>query len=196
MIDDMNTSEPGGNASRSLPENNPETGTRADAARPGAASLPASKPRRKKVPVDVPVVKKKLSARGSKRKGDVYERAIAARINERVFGGRNQVQRAPLSGGGFVLSHGGADLTGMVGCFPELKRVEKTNIREALLQAERNRGSTQSREPAVVITRKSNEDDGQSLCVMRLDSWLEFYRAWLILNGFVRDDIDQPPSAF
>lgn len=193
MNDDVNTSDTGGAASRLLPTDNPR-GTRADAP-PLGAPLPASTPRKRKAKVDVPVVKKKLSARGSKQKGDRYERDIAHRINERVFGGRNQVQRAPLSGGGFVLSHGGADLTGMTGCFPELKRVEKVNIREALLQAERNRGATQSREPAVVITRKSGEDDGQSLCVMRLDFWLEFYRAWLVTQGYVRDDIDLPPSA-
>ena len=51
-----------------------------------------------------------MSGKAPKRKGDGYERELAKYFNEKVFDGRDTVQRAPLSGGGAVRSSGGSDL--------------------------------------------------------------------------------------
>lgn len=58
-------------------------------------------------------IRKRLSPRGSKAKGDKYEREVAAYLDQALFGGAGRILRAPLSGGGrSVLGGGSADLTG------------------------------------------------------------------------------------
>ena len=118
----------------------------------------------------------RLTARGSKAKGDRFERELAAYINESV--GTNAV-RAPLSGGGSVFASGGADLIGVPGMFIEAKRVERLNFHDAIRQAERNKAATGCPDIPVVINRKNHQMTGESLCVLRLDDLLNLYRYYL-----------------
>ena len=125
-----------------------------------------------------------------KAKGDKYENDLAKYMNEHVFK-CEQCQRAPLSGGGRIGLHaGGADILGSTGVFVEAKRVERLNVREALQQAERNVAATKSPEYATVITRRNRESLEDSLVVMRLKDWKDFYIAYLRTEGYIRDDTD------
>ena len=126
-----------------------------------------------------------------KAKGDKYENDLAKYMNEYVFK-HEQCQRAPLSGGGRIGLHaGGADILGSTGVFVEAKRVERLNVREALQQAERNIEATKSPEYATVITRRNRESLEDSLVVMRLKDWKDFYIAYLQSEGYLRDDQSQ-----
>ena len=84
-----------------------------------------------------------------KRKGDTFERELATYFNETAD--MNTAYRAPLSGGGKVSSHGGADLIGVPDLFVEAKRVERLNFMDAIRQAERNSQETNSPETPIVI---------------------------------------------
>lgn len=132
---------------------------------------------------------KRTNGRGMKAKGDDYERELAAHINLKT--GLN-AGRAPLSGGGKVGLAGGADLLGTPGLFVEAKRVEKLSVREALAQAELNIKKTKSPEAPIVITRRNRESTGDSMIVMRLDSFLEIYRSHLLTTGYVRQRAIEP----
>ena len=134
---------------------------------------------------------KKRNGRGMKAKGDAYERELAAHINEHT--GLN-AGRAPLSGGGKVGLSGGADLLGTPGLFVEAKRVERLNVREAMRQAELNIKKTKSPEQPIVVTRMNRESTGDSLVVMRLDSFLEIYRSHLLAQGYVRQAAEVDPT--
>ena len=132
-----------------------------------------------------------------KTKGDNYERELAAWLNENVYDGRTQCGRAPLSGGGFVGLSGGADLIGTPGLFVEAKRVEKLNFMEALRQAEGNIIKTHSPEAAIVINRRNRMTTGESLILMRLDRFSEFYKSWLIMQGHTKaEPISDRPVGF
>ncbi len=129
-----------------------------------------------------------------KNKGDNYERELAAWFNKEVYEGRDQCGRAPLSGGGFVGLSGGADLIGTTGLFVEAKRVEKLNFMEALRQAEGNIVKTHSPEAAIVINRRNRMTTGESLVLMRLDKFAEFYKSWLILQGHIAKEPTPSPE--
>ena len=76
--------------------------------------------------------------RAPKTKGDGYERELAAYLNANVFGGREQVARAILSGslgGGTGRGIGGSDLTGAPLLYVEAKRTEKLRPQWSLVQA-------------------------------------------------------------
>ena len=135
-----------------------------------------------------------VSGRGAKAKGDKYEREIAAYLNKHVFG-RDQAHRAPLSGGGFIMSHGGADLTGTPDLFVEAKRTERLNIRDALAQAERNIATTGDPSMPCVITRRNQEILEDSLCTMRLKHFHYLYAHYLIAQGHshVINEVPQLP---
>ncbi len=128
-----------------------------------------------------------------KTKGDNYERELAAYLNKKAYQGADQCGRAPLSGGGFVGLTGGADLVGTTGLFVEAKRVEKLNFMEALRQAERNAITTRSPECPIVINRRNLMKTGESLVLLRLDRFLEFYNAWLLQQGYTRAEIKEAP---
>jgi hypothetical protein len=119
-----------------------------------------------------------------KEKGSVYERELAAYLNERLG---LSTSRAPLSGGGKVgLGSGGADLIGTPDLFVEAKRTERLNLRAALRQAETNIRKTRSPEAPVVITRMNREPTGDSLVCMRLDFFLALYASHLTLTGVMK----------
>ena len=121
-----------------------------------------------------------------KAKGDGYERELAAYINDHTG---LDCSRAPLSGGGAIgILSGGADLLGVPNLFIEAKRVERLNFHDAMRQAERNRTSRATDDVPVVINRKNRMKTGDSLCLLRLDDLLTFYRAYLCQEGFVKED--------
>ena len=116
-----------------------------------------------------------------KNKGDNYERELAAYINKKT--GLDSF-RAPLSGGGNLTTHGGADLVGTPNLFVEAKRVERLNFHDALAQAERNQGMSGAHEEApIVINRRNRMSTGDSLCLLRLDAFLFFYEYYLKKEG-------------
>jgi len=123
-----------------------------------------------------------LSGRRHKQKGDAYERELASYIND-ITG--LQSFRAPLSGGGKVGMVGGADLLGTPDIFVEAKRVERLNFHDAMRQAETNIDKTKSDASPIVINRKSRMKTGDSLCLLRLDDLLKFYRSYLKEKGHV-----------
>jgi hypothetical protein len=127
--------------------------------------------------------------RGCKAKGDGYERELASWFNQHLFGGQERAFRAPLSGGGFVgIGRGGMDVGGLPGLFPEAKRVEKVNVLEALKQAESNKAASRSPEIPVVFTRRNHTPTEDSTVVLRLKDFATFYRAWLVLGGYIKSD--------
>lgn len=119
----------------------------------------------------------------AKRKGDAYERELAKYISEQTG---IETSRAPLSGGGKVGMAGGADLLGTPALFIEAKRVERLNFHQALAQAETNIKKTRSPDAAIVINRRSRQKTGESLCLMRLDDFLRFYKAFLAYHGYTQ----------
>ena len=127
----------------------------------------------------------------AKRKGDDYERELAAYINDKVG---TKSFRAPLSGGGNVGMSGGADLLGVPELFVEAKRVERLNFHDALRQAERNAEKTESSETPIVINRKNRQPTGDSLCLVRLDEFLKFYKAYLVQQGQIDTESDRGAS--
>lgn len=120
-----------------------------------------------------------MAGSAPKRKGDGYERELAKYLNEKMFDGDDKVQRMPLSGGGAVKSSGGSDLKNTPHIFVEAKRTEKFKIHESIKQAEFNAELSKSEDTPIVITRRNRESTGESLCVLRLDDFLKFYKAML-----------------
>lgn len=124
--------------------------------------------------------------RGPKRRGDGYERELAAYINQKLFEGKNVVTRAPLSGGGrgFQFSAGGgADLTGLPDVWVEAKRTEAFSPYQAMKQAEAGIASKRAREFPMVITRRNRLTTGESLAVVRLDVMLDLLAAYYKQTG-------------
>lgn len=120
--------------------------------------------------------------RKHKIKGDKYERELGKYFNEVL--GIETAHRAPLSGGGFVGNMvGGADVIGVPDLFIEAKRVERLNFMDAVRQAEGNREKTNSPEVPIVINRRNQMTTGQSLCVLRLDDFMKFYKVYLQTTG-------------
>ena len=116
-----------------------------------------------------------------KRKGDGYERELAKYFNEKIFNGEDKVQRMPLSGGGAIKSSGGSDLKNTPHIYVEAKRTEKFKIHESMRQVCENIETSKSDSMPVVITRRNRESTGDSLCVLKLDDFIELYR--ILINS-------------
>lgn len=126
-----------------------------------------------------------------KRKGDGYERELAKWLDSFIFGGKNVIHRAPLSGGGRNNFGGGeADLNGTPFVWVEAKRTEKFSPYAAMEQAERGIEGSRSRDIPVVMTRRNRMDTSESLVVMRLGDWLPMYKALLFEMGVDCDTSD------
>lgn len=119
-----------------------------------------------------------------KRKGDGYEREIAKFLDEVIYGGVGNIQRAMLSGGGRNIGGGGMpDITGTPHVWVEAKRTEKFKPYEAMAQAEAGIQNTKSKDMPVVMQRRNQMATGESLCVMRLRDWEVLYRCFLWATG-------------
>lgn len=116
-----------------------------------------------------------VTGRGSKQKGDQYERDLAQFFNEQCG---ISSHRTPLSGGG--RKEALADLIGTPGIAIEAKRVEKINLTEFMAQAVKNCGN----DLPVVITRRNKQSMENSYVFMRLHEWMALYRAFLTQQGY------------
>lgn len=114
-----------------------------------------------------------------KNKGDRFERELAEYFNSTAK--ITTAFRAPLSGGGFVSTSGGADLMGVPDLFVEAKRVERLNFMDAIRQAEKNSQETNSPETPIVINRRNRMATEDSLCLLRLKNFMKYYKAYLAL---------------
>jgi hypothetical protein len=131
--------------------------------------------------------------RSPKTKGDGYERELAAYLNANVFGVREQVSRAIMSGsmgGGIGRGIGGSDLTGAPLLYVEAKRTEKLRPQWSLVQAFTNAAHRKTQDLPVVISRKSRETTGESVVVMRLEDFTVLYRYALQKLGFISESDD------
>lgn len=118
--------------------------------------------------------RKPRNGRSVRLRGTVYEREVAAYLNNALYGGEPVVKRALLSGGGRW--EGGADLEGLAGFFPELKRTERLALHTAMQQAEDNAAKLKSSDTPIVITRRDGQSTGDSFVVMRLKDFVELVR--------------------
>jgi len=116
----------------------------------------------------------------SKTKGDNYERELAKYFTRETG---IQTERTPLSGGGFDIEQM-ADLYGPPHIWIEAKRVEKLNVLDAIKQAERGIERSGSPDVPVVINRRNLMTTGDSLVTMRLDAFIDFYKAFLKQHGY------------
>lgn len=119
-----------------------------------------------------------------KQKGDVFEREIAAYLNATVFGGREQVFRRPLSGGGRTFGGGGeSDLEGLPGLWAECKRTERLNLHEAMAQALKGSTARGCIEAPVIFNRRNRQSTGETYVTMALDHFIPLLRAWYEKSG-------------
>lgn len=144
----------------------------------------------------------RLTAKGSKRKGDGYERELAKAFNDFLYGGDDVIFRAPLSGGGRTNQFGGgsADLCGTPDVWVEAKRTEKFAPYAAMEQAETGIEGRRSDEMPVVISRRNGMKTEESMVVMRFEDWMVLYSAYLKINGHrlhsPEDDIGAKPQIY
>lgn len=68
-----------------------------------------------------------------------------------------------------------SDMVGLEGIHPEVKRVERLNIHEAMAQAIKEAEKRQDGLPTVFFRRNR----GEWLCTMRLKDWIDLYGAWI-----------------
>ena len=135
-----------------------------------------------------------MSGRGHKQKGDNFERELAVYLNEHVYKGRITAYRAPLSGGGRLESHGGADLTGTPLLFVEAKRTEKFRLHEAMAQACHNAGIARTPDFPTVINRRNRMATGDAIVAVRLKDFCRLYHAALVAPGILPAPEDDPPT--
>lgn len=100
----------------------------------------------------------------SRQKGAAGEREIAAKLREYGY----DVHRAAQYCG----KNGDADIYGLAGIHPEIKRVEKLNIVDAMDQSRRD---ARDGEIPVVMHRRNHT---RWLVTMDLDDWIKLYREW------------------
>ena len=102
-------------------------------------------------------------------------------MNSRTKGKRGELEAAHLlkkygydarRGQQFSGINGDADVVGLPGIHLEIKRVEKLNIDDALLQSIRD---ARENEIPIVMHRKNY---AEWKVTMRFSDWIELYRAW------------------
>ena len=103
------------------------------------------------------------TGRKSQRKGADGERELAALLREYGY---------PIERGGSLSFGEVPDLTGLPGVHIEVKRVERLNILDAMLQAVRDAPSGVI---PIVAHRRNNRP---WLVTMRAEDWFALYRAW------------------
>ena len=65
----------------------------------------------------------------------------------------------------------------------EAKRTEKFQIHQSVAQVKENIGISQSDAMPIVITRRNRQETGDSLCVLKLDDFLELYKLLIKEKG-------------
>lgn len=125
--------------------------------------------------------RRRVSARGSKRKGDQFERDLAEYFTSNIG---IPVVRSKISTP-FLPSPsvGMPDLINTPFLAVEAKRNEALDYRKAIAQAARNASS--SNHP-IVINRRSRENIEDSVCFMRLSDFMAIYRRALLAHGLMK----------
>lgn len=144
-----------------------------------------------------PPKKRRVSARGSKQKGDEYERDLAAYLNANLYPEADppRIYRTPLSGSfSLIKGVGSADLTGTPGLWVEAKRTETMKPHEFMAQARRGTVANNSADMPVVISRRNKQSLEDSLVFMNLKDFIHLYHAFLTLNGFIRPPEQTDPN--
>ena len=126
-----------------------------------------------------------------KRKGDGYERELAKWLDDQLYGGGGQIQRAMLSGGGRNLEAGEWQTSSEHHIWVEAKRTEKFKPYEAIEQAETGIDKSNSRDIPVVMQRRNQMKTEDSLVVMRLEDWTVLYRCFLATGHETIDPHDE-----
>ena len=120
-----------------------------------------------------------MSGRSSQAKGRRGEREICAVLN--AYG----IPAEP----GQAVSYGATpDVVGIDGIHPEIKRVEKLNVPEAMAQAVRD--SEKFHDGVPVLFHRRNRQGW--LCTMRLEDWVGFYTRQKSTNP-AEESSYQPP---
>ena len=104
-----------------------------------------------------------------KRKGERGERLLRDKLREFGF---DEVKRGSVF-------QGTSDLVGLSGIHPEVKFVEKLNIRKALKQATEEAEKREDGIPTV-FSKTSREP---WIVTMYLDDWIKLYEEWETHNG-------------
>ena len=104
-----------------------------------------------------------MAGRSSQRKGADGERELAALLREYGY---------PIERGGSLSFGEVPDLTGLPGVHIEVKRVERLNILDAMLQAVRDAPS------GVIPIVAHRRNNCPWLVTMRAEDWFALYRAW------------------
>lgn len=100
----------------------------------------------------------------SQRKGAAGERELANILRD-MYG--YEVKRGSVF-------HRQSDMVGLPGVHPEVKRVERLNIHEAMEQAKAEAAKRKDGIPTVFHRRNRTE----WLVTMRLEDWIDLYGAW------------------
>lgn len=100
----------------------------------------------------------------SQRKGAVGERELANILRD-YYG--YEVTRGSVF-------HGQSDMVGLPGIHPEVKRVERLNIHDAMEQAKTEAAKRGDGIPTVFHRRNRTE----WLVTMRLEDWIDLYGEW------------------
>ena len=100
----------------------------------------------------------------SQRKGAAGERELAGIFRD-MYG--YEVKRGSVF-------HGQSDMVGLPGIHPEVKRVERLNIHDAMEQAKAEAAKRKDGVPAV-FHRKNRT---KWLVTMELEDWIDLYGAW------------------
>ena len=115
----------------------------------------------------------------SRQKGAAGERELANILKEHGYETRRGQQ--------FSGANGDADVVGLPGIHIECKRVEKLNVDKALEQSVRDsyaEGLKKGFEVFPAVFHRSNDDrrkdstKGVWKVTMRLDDWMELFKAW------------------
>lgn len=100
----------------------------------------------------------------SKQKGKRGELELCHKLNEFGYECRRSQQ--------FCGANGDSDIVGLFGVYPEVKRVEKLNVSQAMKQVEAD--AINSRMPTV-FHRKNGEG---WLVTCKLEDWVKLHSAW------------------
>ena len=111
----------------------------------------------------------------SKKKGSAGELELVHILNDKGYETRRTAQYCGNTGDA-------SDITGLEWIHPEVKRVEKLNIDNAMAQAKRDNKDA-SKFP-VVFHRKNNKG---WLVTMELDDWLELYDEFLATHPLIEE---------
>lgn len=104
-----------------------------------------------------------MAGRSSQRKGAEGEQELAALLREYGY---------PVERGGSLSFGEVPDLTGLPGVHIEVKRVERLNVPEAMIQAVRD--SERFHDGAPTLFHRRNRQPW--LVTMRLDDWMNLYK--------------------